>query len=46
MSAMIRDREISPLEVVDAHLDQIARVNPEINAFCTIFAEEARAAAR
>src|SRR5215472_12483557 len=46
MSAMIRDREISPLEVVEAHLDQIARVNPEINAFTTVFTEEARAAAR
>jgi Asp-tRNA(Asn)/Glu-tRNA(Gln) amidotransferase A subunit family amidase len=46
MSAMIRDHEISPLEVVEAHLDQIARVNPEINAFTTVFAEEARAAAR
>jgi Asp-tRNA(Asn)/Glu-tRNA(Gln) amidotransferase A subunit family amidase len=34
--AMIRRREVSPLEIVDAHLRAIERINPAINAIVTI----------
>jgi aspartyl-tRNA(Asn)/glutamyl-tRNA(Gln) amidotransferase subunit A len=33
---LIRRRTISPLELVDAVLDRIARVDPELNAFTTL----------
>ena len=46
MAGMVRDRAISPVELVESHLAQIARWNPRINAFVTVLAEEARAAAR
>ena len=42
---MIRAREVSSREVVDAHLDQIERVNPTLNAITVVLAEQARAAA-
>lgn len=46
MADRVRRREISPVELVDAHLDQIERANPAINAFVTVFAEQARMAAQ
>ena len=36
MAAMIQRREVSPLEVAQAHLERIARLNPELNAIVTI----------
>src|SRR5438270_6598979 len=45
MAAMVRDRRISPVELVDSHLRQIERQNPALNAFVSVFAEEARTAA-
>lgn len=46
MAAAIRRRALSPVEVVDALLDRIERVNPKLNAFTVVLADEARAAAR
>src|SRR5438874_6375374 len=46
MAAMVRERAISPLELVDAHLRQIELRNPAINAFVRVFADEARDRAR
>lgn len=46
MALMVRDKEISPVELVEAHLGQIEEQNPRINAFTVILAEEARAAAK
>ncbi len=46
MASLVRDRAISPVELVESHLAQIAAQNPEINAFVTVMAGEARAAAR
>ena len=43
---MIRCREISPVEVVANALARIEAVNPKINAFCAVFAEQAMSAAR
>jgi hypothetical protein len=46
LAALIREREVSPVEVVDAVLARIEALNPGINAFCVVAAEEARAGAR
>lgn len=41
-----RTREISPVEVVEAVLARLERLNPTLNAFCTVTADQARADAR
>src|SRR5712692_8229017 len=46
MATMVRERQVSPVELVDAHLRQIAAHNPRINAFVVILEEQARAAAK
>ncbi|HEV8145317.1 MAG TPA: amidase [Bryobacteraceae bacterium] len=46
MASMVRAGSISSLELVMAHLDQIDRVNPYLNAFTMLFADQAKAAAR
>lgn len=46
LAESIRTRQLSPVEVADASLAQIERLNPSINAFIELVAEEARAAAR
>ena len=46
LAANIRSRKVSPVEVMDAHLDAIERINPALNAIVTLAAEDARAAAR
>ena len=46
LAAQIRRGERSPVTVVDAFLDRIERVNPEINAYVTVCTESAREAAR
>lgn len=43
---MIRRKEVSSLEVVDACLERIQRVNPSLNAVVMLVAEDARAQAR
>jgi len=44
--SLVKSRAASSVEVLDAHLAVIARVNPELNAVVTLAAEEARAAAK
>ena len=46
LAARIRARKLSPVEVVDALLARIERINPTVNAYCTITAEDARDAAQ
>ena len=46
LTALIRDKKLSPVEVVDSLLERIDRINPQINAFCTVVADQAREAAR
>ena len=45
-AAAIRAGELSPVEVTDFYLARIERLNPVLNAFITITADEAQAAAR
>jgi amidase len=44
-AAMIRAKEISAVELLDAHLAQIERLNPQLNAIVSLDADQARAAA-
>jgi len=46
LATLIRRRKVSPVEVIDAVLDRIGRLNPQINAYVTVTGEEARRAAR
>ncbi|MGA7852263.1 MAG: amidase [Candidatus Acidiferrales bacterium] len=41
MAANIRLRKISPVELVEAHLSRIARLNPKLNAYVYVDAEGA-----
>jgi Asp-tRNA(Asn)/Glu-tRNA(Gln) amidotransferase A subunit family amidase len=46
VAELIRRKAVSPVEVVDALLARIGRVNPTLNCFCTVTADEARDAAQ
>ncbi|MEW5974933.1 MAG: amidase [Acidobacteriota bacterium] len=46
LAALIRDRKLSPVEVVRAFLDRIDAVNPHVNAFITVTENRALAEAR
>ena len=45
MAEQIRKKKISPVELVDAHLAQIEKLNPRLNAFVQVDAERSRAVA-
>ena len=46
LSRLIKARKLSPLELLEAHLRVVERVNPKLNAIVTLIAEKARTAAR
>ncbi|MBV9586123.1 MAG: amidase, partial [Alphaproteobacteria bacterium] len=46
LAELIARREVSPVEVIDGVLERIEKTQPTINAFITVCAEEARAAAK
>src|SRR5881392_2549617 len=46
IARLIATKQLSPLEVVEAHLQQIERLNPQLNAFACLRAEEALREAR
>jgi Asp-tRNA(Asn)/Glu-tRNA(Gln) amidotransferase A subunit family amidase len=46
MAALVRRKAVSPLELVEAHLSRIGRLDPRLNAFVTVDAERALAQAR
>jgi amidase len=46
MVSMVRERAISPVELIEAHLRQIEHRNPSLNAFVTVMAGEALREAR
>jgi Asp-tRNA(Asn)/Glu-tRNA(Gln) amidotransferase A subunit family amidase len=45
MAEQIRKKKLSPVELVEAHLAQIEKLNPRLNAFVQVDAERARRAA-
>jgi amidase len=46
LARLIRDRAVSPVDVLNAHLAVIEAVNPKLNAIVTLAVEQARANAR
>lgn len=46
VAGLIERREVSPVEVTAATLERIERLEPDLNAFITVMADEALAAAR
>ena len=46
LSPLIRDGEVSPVEVTQAHLGRIAATEPRLNAFITLLEDQALADAR
>jgi Asp-tRNA(Asn)/Glu-tRNA(Gln) amidotransferase A subunit family amidase len=45
LAVLVRSKQVSPVEVVEAALARIGRLNPALNCFGTITADEARDAA-
>ena len=46
LAGLIRSRKLSPVELARATLERIERLNPRLNAFCTLTPEASLAAAR
>ena len=46
IARLVRERRVSALEVMQAHLEQIDRINPKVNAIVTLVAEAALDEAR
>ena len=46
MAEQIREKKISPVELADAHLSKIQRLNPQLNAFVHVDVEQVRREAR
>jgi Asp-tRNA(Asn)/Glu-tRNA(Gln) amidotransferase A subunit family amidase len=46
LAALIRRKKVSPIEVIGAVLDRIDALNPRLNAFVTLTADEARREAK
>jgi aspartyl-tRNA(Asn)/glutamyl-tRNA(Gln) amidotransferase subunit A len=46
LGRMYREKKLSPVEVVDAHLERCERLNPILNSFLLILKEHAREAAQ
>ncbi len=46
LAALIRAKKLSPVELTDALLGRIERMNPRINAFCTVAEDVARQGAK
>jgi Asp-tRNA(Asn)/Glu-tRNA(Gln) amidotransferase A subunit family amidase len=46
MARQIREKRVSPVELVEAHLSRIESLNPKLNAFVQVDAADAREQAR
>ncbi len=46
LARLIQKKEISPVEVVEAHLSRIEALEPKLNSFITLLPDQAMAAAR
>ncbi len=45
-AALVRSKKVSPVELLEAVLEQVHRVNPIVNAFCTVVEDAAQAQAK
>src|SRR5947207_9235217 len=46
LARLVRQKQLSPVEVIDAYLQRIEQINPRVNAFAYIDGERAKAAAK
>jgi aspartyl-tRNA(Asn)/glutamyl-tRNA(Gln) amidotransferase subunit A len=46
MAEAIKAKKLSPVEIIDAILSRIERLNPKVNAYCTVVSESARKQAK
>jgi amidase len=46
MVSAVKKKKLSPVEIIDAVLARIEKINPKVNAYCTVVPEVAREAAR
>src|SRR5271155_5329460 len=46
MAGMIRRKQVSPVELAQAHLDRAAELQPKLNAFTALYPERVLAEAR
>ena len=46
LASLIESKQVSPVEAVEAYLDRIQRIDPQVNSYITVAAEEARGEAR
>ena len=46
VARLLRERQLSPVELTDAYLERIERLDPSLNAYIRVMPEQARAAAR
>ncbi len=46
LATLLRDKQVSPVEVTQAYLERIETLNPTLNAYITVTAEQALAEAR
>jgi len=42
LGSAIKSKEISPVEAVEAYLDRIERIDPQVNSYITVMAKQAR----
>jgi aspartyl-tRNA(Asn)/glutamyl-tRNA(Gln) amidotransferase subunit A len=46
LSRLIKDKQVSPVEVINAHLERIEALEPKLNSFITLVSDQALDAAR
>src|SRR5205823_12533092 len=46
VAPLLRERRLSPVELTDAYLDRIQRLDPSLNSYIRVMPDQARAAAR
>jgi amidase len=46
MVSAVKKKKLSPVEIIDAVLARIEKINPKVNAYCTVVPEMAREAAK
>ncbi|WP_186037696.1 amidase [Burkholderia gladioli] len=46
LASLIRTKQVSPVEIMQAHLDRVEAVNPKVNAITTLLADQAMQSAK